>query len=70
MKIDAVIEKLKEFKKQNGNVEVRVAGSHEYWGTLYNEVNEYTLRFEEKTQLNPKKPENTKAVVFCFGYDC
>lgn len=70
MNIDEVIKKLEEYKKQNGNVDVRVAGSIEYWGTTYNEVDEYTLRFEERTQLNPKKFEETPAVVFCFGYDC
>ena len=69
MKIDEVIAKLEEYKKQHGNIEVRVAGSVEYWGTTYNEVNEYTLKVRENTQLNPKKVENTKAVVFCFGYD-
>ena len=69
MKIDEVIAKLEEYKKQHGNIEVRVAGSVEYWGTTYNEVDEYTLSVRENTQLNPKKIENTKAVVFCFGYD-
>jgi hypothetical protein len=69
MKIDEVIAKLEEYKKEHGNIEVRVAGSVEYWGTTYNEVDEYTLSVRENTQLNPKKLENTKAVVFCFGYD-
>ena len=69
MKIDEVIQKLEEFRQENGNLEVRVAGGHEYWGTMYNEVDEFTLRVEEHTQLNPKKQEDTKAVVFCFGYD-
>lgn len=69
MKIDDVIQKLEEFKKQHGNIEVRIAGGHEYWGTIYNEVSEHTLTFREKTQLSPKKFEETKAVVFCFGYD-
>lgn len=69
MKIDDVILKLQEYKKEHGNIEVRVAGSIEYWGTTYNEVNDYTLSVRENTQLNPKKLENTKAVVFCFGYD-
>ena len=70
MNIDEVILKLEEYKKQHGNIKVRVAGSIEYWGTTYNEVGEYTLRVDEKTALNPKKFEETKAVVFCFGYDC
>jgi hypothetical protein len=69
MKIDEVIAKLEEYKKEHGNIEVRVAGSVEYWGTTYNEVDEYTLSVRDNTQLNPKKLENTKAVVFCFGYD-
>jgi hypothetical protein len=69
MYIDDVILKLQEYKKEHGNIDVRVAGSVEYWGTTYNEVNEYTLRVVEKTSLNPKKLEDTKAVVFCFGYD-
>jgi hypothetical protein len=69
MKIDEVIAKLEEYKKEHGNIEVRVAGSVEYWGTTYNEVDEYTLSVRYNTQLNPKKLENTKAVVFCFGYD-
>lgn len=69
MNIDEVINKLEQYKKEHGNIEVRVAGSHEYWGTIYNEVDEYTLTIHEKTQLNPKRIEDTKAVVFCFGYD-
>jgi hypothetical protein len=69
MKIDDVILKLQEYRKEHGNIEVRVAGRVEYWGTTYNEVNEYTLSVRENTQLNPKKVEDTKAVVFCFGYD-
>lgn len=69
MTIDDVILKLEEYKKQHGNIEVRVAGGHEYWGTVYNEVDEYTLNVRENTQLNPKKIENTKAVVFCAGYN-
>lgn len=70
MNIDEVIDKLLEYKKQHGNIKVRVAGGHEYWGTVYNEVDEYTLKVVENTQLSPKKQESTKAVVFCFGYDC
>ena len=58
MYIDEVIKKLEEYKKQHGNTKVRVAGGHDYWGTIYNEVDEFTLRFEE-----------TPSVVFCFGYD-
>jgi hypothetical protein len=69
MNIEEVINKLEEYKKEHGNIEVRVAGGHEYWGTIYNEVDEYTLTIHEKTQLNPKRIEDTKAVVFCFGYD-
>lgn len=69
MNIEQVINKLEEYKKEHGNIEVRVAGGHEYWGTIYNEVDEYTLTIHEKTQLNPKRLEDTKAVVFCFGYD-
>lgn len=70
MTIDDVILKLEEYKKQHGNITVRVAGSIEYWGTVYNEVDEYTLRVDEKTSTNPKILEDTKAVVFCFGYNC
>lgn len=69
MNIEEVINKLEQYKKEHGNIEVRVAGGHEYWGTIYNEVDEYTLTIHEKTQLNPKRIEDTKAVVFCFGYD-
>ena len=69
MYIDEVIEKLEEYKTRHGNTKVRVAGGHDYWGTLYNEVDDFTLRFEKKTTTNPKKFEETPAVVFCFGYD-
>ena len=69
MYIDEVIKKLEEYKKQYGNTKVRVVGSNDYWGKLYNEVDDFTLRFDEKTTTNPKKFEETSAVVFCFGYD-
>ena len=70
MNIDQVIEKLEEFKKEHGNIEVRVAESDDYWGTLYVEVDEYTLRVDQRTQLDPKNYEETKAVVFCSNYKC
>ena len=70
MRIDDVIAQLELYKAQHGNIKVRVAGNTEYWGTTYNEVNDYTLRFEKNTSLSPKKAEKTKAVVFCFGYNC
>ena len=69
MNIDKLIEKLQEYKEAHGNIEVRVASGHEYWGTLYNEIDEHTMRVDENTSLNPKRIENTKAVVFCAGYD-
>jgi hypothetical protein len=37
-------------------------------GTTYNEVDDYTLRVDENN-FKPKKQEDTKSVVFCFGYD-
>lgn len=69
MDIEEVISKLDEFKKEHGNIQVRVAGGHDYWGTVYNEVDEYTLVVKENTSLSPKRFEETKAVVFKFGYD-
>ena len=70
MQIDDVIAKLQEFKAEHGNIKVRIAGGHEYWGTLYNEVDNHTLSVREHTSESPKKFEDTKAVVFHFGYDC
>ena len=70
MNIEELIEQLKEFKEIHGNIQVRVASSHEYWGTLYEELNEHTIRVDERTSLNPKKFENTKAVVFCSDHSC
>ena len=70
MNIEEVIKELEEYKKEHGNIEVRVASSDDYWGTVYTEVNEFTLRVDEKTQLNPKRVENKTAVVFCSSYSC
>jgi hypothetical protein len=64
MKIDEVIIKLEEYKKQHGNIEVRVGGYLKHWGMVYNEINENTLKIDEKTQLNIDKFEEIKSVVF------
>ena len=69
MNIDEVIEKLKEFQKEHGNIAVRVGGNDEYWGTVYNDVDECTLTVHENTSTSPKKTEENKTVVFCFGYN-
>jgi hypothetical protein len=49
-------------------IEVRVAGSIEYWGTIQWSRWLYFKSWWENN-FKPKKQEDTKSVVFCFGYD-
>ena len=64
MNIDEVIEKLKEFQNEHGNIAVRVGGNDEYWGTVYNDVDECTLTVHETHQLHLKKQKKTKQLFF------
>lgn len=71
MNIDDVIAKLQELKEQNGNIKVCTASVNEYWGTVYNEVDEYLLSVHEHAQPEgPKSGLSEKCVVFSSSYNC
>lgn len=70
MNISEVIKKLEDLKEKHGDISVRIASSHDYWGTLYVDVDEHTLRVDKMVSTNPKKMSNETSVVFCSSYDC
>jgi len=57
---------LREFQKEHGNIEVRVTGEDEHWGTTYNAVDEDSLMVRDETSLCPRIQEGMKAVIFCY----
>jgi hypothetical protein len=69
MDIDSVILKLQALRKEHGNLKVCVASGDDYWGTIYNEVDNHLLRVDEHAQPEgPKSGKSEKAVVFNSDY--
>jgi len=67
MKISELIVKLEEIKSKEGDLNVCVSESHEYWGSVQSHLTEYNIDVIEHAQPDgPKSGISEKAVV--FGY--
>ena len=67
MKISELIVKLEEIKSKEGDLNVCVSESHEYWGSVQSRLTEYNMTVSEHAQPDgPKSGISEKAVV--FGY--
>jgi hypothetical protein len=67
MIISEVITHLEKLKAEHGDIKVCVCSDHEYWGNLYNEVQEHNLGVTEHAQPEgPKSGKSEKAVVFNY----
>ena len=67
MKISELIIKLEEIKSKEGDLNVCVSESHEYWGSVQSHLTEYNMNVSEHAQPDgPKSDISEKAVV--FGY--
>lgn len=65
MKISELIIKLEEIKNKEGDLNICVSESHEYWGTIESHFTEYNLNISEHAQPDgPKSGKSEKAVVF------
>lgn len=67
MKISELIIKLEEIKSKEGDLNVCVSESHEYWGSVQSHLTENNMNVSEHAQPDgPKSGISEKAVV--FGY--
>jgi hypothetical protein len=65
MKISELIAKLEEIKNKDGDLNVCVSESHEYWGSVQSHLTEYNISVSEHAQPDgPKSGKSVKAVVF------
>jgi hypothetical protein len=65
MKISELIVKLEEIKDKEGDLNVCVSESHEYWGSLQTYLTEHNMSVNEYAQPNgPKSGKSEKAVIF------
>jgi len=65
MKISELIAKLEEIKNKDGDLNVCVSESHEYWGSVQSHLTEYNMNVSEHAQPGgPKSGKSEKAVVF------
>ena len=65
MKISELIAKLEEIKNKDGELNVRVSESHEYWGSVQSHLTEYNMSVSGHAQPDgPKSGKSEKAVVF------
>jgi hypothetical protein len=67
MKISELIAKLKDIKNKEGDLNVCVSESHEYWGSVESHLTEYNMYVSEHAQPDgPKSGKSEKAVVFQY----
>lgn len=67
MKISELIVALEEIKKKEGDLNVCVSESHEYWGSVQSYLTELNISVDGHAQPNgPKSGKSEKAVVFNY----
>ena len=66
MKISELISKLEEIKNKEGDLNVCVSESHEYWGNTESHSTEHNVAVSHAQPDGPKSGKSKKAVV--FGY--
>jgi hypothetical protein len=65
MKISELIAKLEEIKNKEGDLNVCVSESHEYWGNIQSHLTECNMSVSEHAQPDgPKSGKSERAVVF------
>lgn len=65
MKISELIEKLLVIKNEQGDLNVGVADSHEYWGSIETELTEYNMAVKAVFLSDSKELE--KSVIFSYS---
>ena len=64
MKISELIARLEEIKNKDGDLNVCVSKSHEYWGSVHSHLTDYNMSVSEYAQPDGKSGKYEKAVVF------
>lgn len=65
MKISELILKLQEVKDKEGDLNVCVSESHEYWGSVQRHIEEHDINVSNHAQPDgPKSGKSEKAIVF------
>lgn len=68
MKISELITKLEEIKDKEGDLNVCVSESHEYWGSVETHLTEHNISVATHAQPEgPKSGKSEKAVVFSYS---
>lgn len=64
MKITELITKLEEIKNNEGDLNVCISESHEYWGSVQTHLTEYNVSISQHAQPDgPKSGKSERAVV-------
>lgn len=67
MKISELIVKLEEIKNKDGNLNVCISESHEYWGSVESYLTDYNINVSKRAQPDgPKSGKSEKAVILCI----
>lgn len=65
MKISELIIKLEAIKIAEGDLNVCVSESHEYWGSIHRHIHDYDIIVKEHVQPEgPKSGKSEKAIIF------
>jgi hypothetical protein len=67
MKISELIEKLNQLKSEHGDINVALKYNHEYWGSIYDAVNNSNIEIDNAQLEGPKSGFSEKCV--CFTID-
>jgi len=66
MKVSELIVRLEQLKQEHGDIPVAVAELHDYWGSLFSELQQVSITVEDAALEGPKKGVYTKSVVFRY----
>lgn len=67
MKISKLIEKLEELKSSEGDLNVCISDSDEYWGSVETYLEDYNIKVSEHAQPEgPKSGKSEKAVILSY----
>lgn len=63
MRISELILKLTEIKNKEGDLNVCISESHEYWGSVQSHLTEQTMSVGNAQPKGPKSGESERAVI-------
>ena len=66
MKISQLIVKLEEIKNKEGDLNVCISESHDYWGSIQSHLTDYNMDINQAQPDGPKSGKSEKSLIFKY----